>query len=236
MIIVLNNKSNLLKEEFIEYYKKLVSLETFNETVVLCPSFPHLALVTPSNIKLGAQNVSSTDTGAYTGEVNANQLKSYNVQYTIVGHSERRINQHERAAEISRKVKKLLSQNITPILCIGESLEEKNNPHVAELLLKELSESIMDIPEPDYERIIIAYEPIWSIGTGLIPTNQEIELRLDYIKKHFPNSKVLYGGSVGTNNIEELVKIRDLDGFLIGGISLEPDKLKTILNQIQKSS
>ena len=169
MIVALNNKSNLGKEEFINYLNELNNIKT-NSTLILCPTYLNIPLVN-IDILLGSQNVSKTDNGAFTGEISAIQLKEFNVKYSIVGHSERRGYQKETNEDIKEKIIKLQENNITPILCIGESKEERENGTYKEVLKEELS-ILNDI---DSSNIIIAYEPIWSIGTGIIPTNSEIE-------------------------------------------------------------
>jgi len=233
MIIVLNNKCNLSKEEFIAYYERLKEINTTNK-LVLCPSYLHLALANNSNIELGAQNVSTTDYGAYTGEICAKQLKSYNVKYTIVGHSERRINQSESSTDVNNKVKNLLNQNIIPVICIGEEQKATDDKNILMLLEKELRETIKDLTLEDQKQIIIAYEPIWAIGTGDVPSNEEIIKIITFIKQLLPETPVLYGGSVNENNINELKNINILDGFLLGGISLKPDKLAELLKQLSE--
>ena len=145
---------------------------------------------------------------------------------TIVGHSERRKNQKETNEEITLKVKELLSNDITPILCVGETKEEKG--YAKEVIRKQL-ENILNIENKN--RIIIAYEPVWSIGTGILPENNEIEEMITYIKELLPNNYVLYGGSVSDKNIDNLNSISSIDGYLIGGLSLKVDKLKNLINK-----
>ena len=224
MIIALNNKSNLNKEEFISYLNSLKQIST-NSTLILCPTYINIPLV--DGVLLGSQNVSKTDNGAFTGEVSAEQLKSYNVKYSIVGHSERREYQKETNKDIKEKIIKLIENDITPILCIGESKEERNNGTYKEVLREELS-----ILEDVNKDIIIAYEPIWSIGTGIIPTNEEIKEVFELIKSICPNDKVLYGGSANDENIDTLKQIDLIDGYLLGGLSLKPDKLQEFLNKL----
>ena len=228
MIIALNHKCNITKDEYTDYIDKISNITT-NHKLIVCPSFTNISL-TPSNITLGAQNVSSTGEGAYTGEVSAKQLSSYNVKYTIVGHSERRIK--ESLEEVNDKVIELFNNNITPILCIGETAEERKDRRVETVLEKELLSVIENLSQDQQEKLIVAYEPIWSIGTGIIPTNEEIIEVIKYIKSLLPNSKVLYGGSVNEENVNILKKIAEIDGYLIGGLSLKPDKIQVLLDKI----
>lgn len=231
MLIVLNNKCNLDRKEFDCYYdnlKNIVSRHSF----VLCPSNIYLTKVKCSNILLGSQNVSSFDNGSYTGEVSARQLKKLGVEYTIVGHSERRKYQKEDNATIQQKIKELLNQDIIPILCIGETKEEKDNNQTIDKIYTELEECLKNLQNID--KVIIAYEPIWAIGTGNTLTKKEIEEILLNIKKIYPNNKLIYGGSVNENNIKDLKDSKIIDGFLLGGLSLKVDKLKSFLETIEE--
>lgn len=232
MIIALNNKCNLKKEDFLTYQKELETIEKSSK-IILCPTNIFIGVANLSNIELGAQNVSSTECGAYTGEVSASQLKSMKVKYCIVGHSERRKYQQETNKEINEKVKNLLREEIIPILCIGESKEERENNQQNEVIINEIEKAISDLNEEIRKKIIIAYEPIWAIGTGLTPTNVEIEEIIKLIKKYLPDNKVLYGGSANEKNIEELRKISIIDGYLLGGLSLKPDQLKIFLEKLE---
>ena len=224
MIVALNNKSNLDKNEFISYLDNLKKINT-NSTLILCPTYLNIPLV--DGILLGSQNVSKTDDGAFTGEISARELKSYGVKYSIVGHSERREYQKETNEDIKEKIVRLIENDITPILCIGESKLERDNNTYKEVLIKELS-----ILEDVNKDIIIAYEPIWSIGTGVIPTNEEIIEVFKLIKFICPNDKVLYGGSANNDNIDTLKQIELIDGYLLGGLSLKPDKLGEFLDKL----
>ena len=226
MIIALNNKSNLEKDEFINYLNNLKRIST-NNTLILCPTYLNISLV-DNSILLGSQNVSKTLDGAFTGEISAKQLKSYGVKYSIVGHSERREYQKETNIDIKEKVIRLIEEGITPILCIGESKQERENNTYKEVLKEELS-ILNDLPK---DNIIIAYEPIWSIGTGIIPTNSEIIEVFTLIKSILPNNKVLYGGSANNDNIDTLKEIDLIDGYLLGGLSLKLDKLQEFLNKL----
>ncbi len=230
MIVALNNKSNLTKDEFLKYQFELNHVET-NHLMILCPSIVHIPLYTESKIKLGAQNVSCTAKGAHTGEIYADQLVSYGVEYCIIGHSERRQDQKESDEEIHEKVERLFEAGITPILCCGETKEEREEGREKEVIGRELDIALNGISEEDKARVIIAYEPIWSIGTGLIPTNDQIIDIIDFIKSKY-NCKVLYGGSANDNNIDELKQCACIDGYLLGGLSLKPDNLKVFVNKL----
>lgn len=229
MIVALNNKSNLDKNAYKDYLERLNKVETDFE-LILCPT--HLNIVNTELVKakLGAENVSSRKDGAYTGEVSASQLKSYDVEYTIVGHSERREYQKETFEDINEKVKRLFEENITPILCIGESKEQRENTDFKAFLEEEITTALAGLTEEQKSKVIIAYEPIWSIGTGIIPTEEQIIDVFDFIKEKLPTTKVLYGGSANVNNIEMLNTIKQIDGYLLGGLSLKPEELQTFLD------
>lgn len=231
MLIILNNKSNLDSKEFDDYYESLKNVVS-KHSLVLCPSHIYLTRVNGANLLLGSQNVSSFENGSYTGEVSARQLKSLGVEYAIVGHSERRNYQNEDNITIHKKIKELLNQKITPILCVGETKEEKENHQTIDKIYKELEESLFSLPNKD--QVVIAYEPIWAIGTGNTLTRGEIEDILLKIKEGYPNNKLVYGGSVNEKNIEELKDSKIIDGFLLGGLSLKIDQLKLFLEKIEE--
>ena len=232
MIIALNNKSNLTKEEFLKYKEDIQKLNFKTSNVILIPSNIYLAAANIPNISLGSQNVSMYEMGPHTGEVSASQLKQLGVSYCLVGHSERRKEQHETNIEIRNKIKNLLNQVIIPILCIGETKEEKNTAHT--VIYQELQEALIGLTEEELKKVIIAYEPVWSIGTGLIPTSTEIESIVTKIKETYPNNLVLYGGSVTLENIEKLTQENAVDGYLLGGLSLQLDKVQILIDKIEK--
>lgn len=232
MIIALNNKSNLTKEEFLKYQEDIQKLNFRTSNVILIPSNIYLATANIPNISLGSQNVSMYEMGPHTGEVSASQLRQLGVSYCLVGHSERRKEQHETNIEIRNKIKNLLNQGIIPILCIGETKEEKNTAHT--VIYQELQEALIGLTEEELKKVIIAYEPVWSIGTGLIPTSTEIESIVTKIKETYPNNLVLYGGSVTLENIEKLTQENAVDGYLLGGLSLQLDKVQILIDKIEK--
>ena len=231
MIIALNHKSNLDREEYLKYMDDFSKIETKHQLIV-CPSFINLGNTNSTGIVLGSQNVSTYDNGAHTGEISVQQLKSYNVKYCIVGHSERRKEQKESLSEIQKKIIQLLQNDITPILCIGEKKKEREDGKVEEILKNEIVTATESLTKEEKEKLIIAYEPIWSIGTGLIPSNKDIKKTVQYIKRILPNTKVLYGGSVTEENIEIIKNIPNVDGYLLGGLSLKLEKLQLLLNRL----
>ena len=230
MIIVLNNKSNLNKNEFIEYQEELSKLNSPYD-VVLCPTYTNLGLFNLNNILLGSQNVSNNNEGAFTGEISAKNLKSYNVKYSLVGHSERRKNQKETEKDINEKIKRLLENNITPILCVGETKEERENGEIEKIIKTQVQSALAGVSPSDIEKIIIAYEPIWSIGTGNIPKIEDILLTNNYIREILPYNKIIYGGSVNEENIDN-IKSPEIDGYLLGGLSLKPKQLQTFIDKL----
>lgn len=233
MIVALNNKSNLERQPY-ELYLKEINKLNCNSKLILCPTLLNLGNTNNCNFSLGAQNVGSNQSGAFTGEVAASQLKSYNVEYCIVGHSERREYQKESLIEINKKLKQLFAENIIPILCIGETKKEREEKQVEQVLEKELKTAIEGLSTEEKSRLIIAYEPIWSIGTGIIPTMEEINEVFTFIKNILPYSKILYGGSANEKNIDILKTEPLIDGYLLGGLSLKPIELKIFLEKLEK--
>ena len=231
MIIALNNKSNLTKNEFIKYLENLSTIETKHK-IVLCPSSINIPLFNIDNVLLGAQNVSNNLAGAHTGEINSKQLKSYNVKYCLVGHSERREEQNITSEDTNKKINLLLDDNIIPILCVGETKEQRIHKNYKAVIKEEILTALKDLTEEEIKKLIIAYEPIYSIGTGVLAKNSEIQEVLNIIKKILPDNKILYGGSVDDDNVDTLKEIEDIDGFLLGGLSLKVDKLKRLLEKI----
>ena len=233
MIIALNNKCNLGKEEFLEYQNNLKNIKS-DSTLILCPTYLNIAQFNLENIYLGSQNVAVNTKGAYTGEICAEFLKSYNVKYSIVGHSERREYQKESLEEVKRKLRQLFDNDIIPILCIGETKEERELGKVEEVLKEELETAISTLTEEEKEKLIVAYEPIWSIGTGIIPTIEEINNVFVFIKTILNKSKILYGGSANEKNIDILKTSNLIDGYLLGGLSLKVNDLQIFIDKLEK--
>lgn len=239
--LVCNLKANKTKQDIISYEKEVSNLnKNANLELIVCPSTPFLYLFQNNNYKLGSQDVSMYDEGPHTGENTASQLSSLGVQYALIGHSERRKLFKEEESTIIEKIKKSYHSHIKPIYFIGENDLEKNNNEVNKVLEKQISHIINEVPDYKREKMIIVYEPVWSIGTGLVPTIEEITARINFIKvivrEYYDlNLPILYGGSVNEENIKELIKIKDLDGFVLGESSKNFQDLLKIYNIIKKT-
>jgi triosephosphate isomerase len=210
--------------------------------VVLFPSFLYLTDVLNSNsgeyVQVGAQNCSAFENGAYTGEVSANQLSSTGVSYVIIGHSERREYFAETNEVLKEKVKLALSKELIPVFCCGEPLKVRNENKQQEYVLKQLEESLFNLTAEEISKVIIAYEPIWAIGTGLNATAAQAQemhsfirrqLALKYSEKLASTVRILYGGSCKPDNAKELFSCADVDGGLIGGASLKANDFLAII-------
>ena len=180
-------------------------------------------------IEVGAQNCHEQNTyGAFTGSINSMMLKNVGAKYIIIGHSENR-QTGETNKLINLKIKSALKTDLKVIFCIGETLQEKRKKITKQILNKQIKLGLNKIKNK--KNVIIAYEPIWSIGTGLIPKSNELFKTIDFIKKKIKNNKVLYGGSVNPKNIHELKLINNIDGYLIGGASQDPKKFIDIIKK-----
>lgn len=233
---IANWKSYLTYNQEIEWVKNnLEDLQSLKNEIIICPSFLSLnsikTLLNNSNIKTGAQTCSQFNPGAYTGEITAQSLAQVRVSYCIVGHSERRQNFNENEIAIVQKVKLLVENQIVPILCIGETRQEYEQKQSKEALQKQL-EPVLNLA---IENLIIAYEPVWSIGTGITPSNEYIEHMATFIKEIIKNKnsqvkyKIVYGGSITSKTATELNKCNLIDGFLIGKASTDFQKFKKIV-------
>lgn len=237
--LVCNLKANKTKDELKSYEKEISKILTIPTIeLIICPSLPFLYLFQSPNYFLGSQDVSMFEEGSYTGETTANQLQSINVKYALVGHSERRKLLLENNKMIISKIKKSYHSHIKPIYFIGET--EKDKLKINKRLKKQLLTIIDEIPDYKRTKMIIVYEPRWAIGTGIIPSNEEITIRIKEIKsiikeKYNLELPVLYGGSVNEDNIDELVKIDELDGFVLGESSKESSEVEYIYQKIQKN-
>ena len=237
-LVIGNQKTYMNKEEVLSFIESTNQNNNIDKNVIVCPSSLFISLYDKSNFEIGLQNVSLTGNGASTGEISATQIKSMNIPYCIVGHSERRQMFNETGEETNKKLGMLLNEEITPILCIGETKEERDATKAEEVITKELKEAFNEISKEELQKIIVAYEPIWSIGTGVIPTLEEIKETMIFIKNYIKDNysielKVLYGGSVSAKNIDELNTIEECNGYLIGGASSKSEEFNYIIKSVK---
>ena len=233
--LICNFKNKLLKEDIIKYNNSLGDIET-KVKLVLCPPSIYLSLFDKTGYDLGVQDISSFMDKTITGEIDASQVKSLGATYVIVGHSERRMYKHEINIDFINKINNALENKLNVIYCIGETLSDKENGSTYEVLEKQISEVLNNV---EIKNIIIAYEPVWAIGTGNVPSGKEIKENIEFIndllyEKYEIKLDILYGGSVNDENIEELCGIKGLSGFLVGGASLDVNKVKGMILGMEK--
>ena len=222
--ILLSEVVNMVKDELVHP----------NVHVVLGVPAPYLssfaALIDTTKVALAAQNCHPKESGAYTGEVSVGMLQSVGVQYVIIGHSERREYFQETDAFIAEKVDAILAKGLTPIFCCGESLEQRNAPGYLEFVASQLTDSLFHLSVEDFGKVVIAYEPIWAIGTGVTASSEQAQEMHAFLRAHVAtkygqevadNTSILYGGSCNEKNAPELFAREDIDGGLIGGASLK---------------
>ena len=215
-----------------------------NVDIVVCPPFTALGAVeeilTGSVVQLGAQNVHWQDEGAFTGEVSVSMLADYGCSHVIIGHSERRHYFQESDEVIQDKLEKVFSTELTPIRWIGESLEAREADRVQEVIPSQLERALRELTDPQTSRIIIAYEPVWAIGTGRTATPELAEkvhfLIRSWLSDHSSvgvaeQVRILYGGSVTPENAGQLIEQENIDGFLVGGASLDAQSFAKIVQQ-----
>jgi len=213
-----------------------------NVKVVISPPFTHIAeinkMVDNDKISVAGQNCASETSGAYTGEISAEMLWSAGADYVILGHSERRSYYHETNKLLNIKVKKALEFSLTPIYCVGEVLEEREAGKHFDVIKEQLESVLFDLDKEDFEKVVIAYEPVWAIGTGKTASPQQAQeihkFIRDLLKSKFGNlaheTSILYGGSCKPSNAKELFANDDVDGGLIGGASLVAADFLAIIN------
>lgn len=211
--------------------------------IVLCPPFTALGSVAEaikgSNVELGAQNCHYEDKGAFTGEIAISFLSDAGCKYVIIGHSERRQYFNEDDALINKKVKKVLSSGLIPIFCIGETLQERQKEQTFDVLKRQVLHGLQEVSLSDPLKMVVAYEPVWAIGTGMTASKEQAQEAHRYIRDLLAGLwgseiaeqiRIQYGGSVKPDNIAELMAQDDIDGALVGGASLEADSFGRIIN------
>lgn len=237
------NKTPKEAENLIEELKSKVT-KVKNEIIIFAPFIDmHVAtkLTKDTNLKIGAQNCHFENFGAYTGEISPNMLKEIGIKYVLLGHSERRLYCNETDEIINKKIKTALKEGLKVILCVGESLQDKNFNVVEEKISVQIKKALYMVEEKYLEKIIIAYEPVWAIGSGVYASNEEITSIFRIIKKILLNMfstsaiqkiKILYGGSINAQNIKNFLKIKELDGILVGGESLKTEEFLKIIKSV----
>ena len=243
-VIAGNWKMNMLPNEainFIEEFAPLVK-DTKNEVILCVPYidlFYALLNVQGTNIKIGAQNMHWESNGAYTGEVSGQMLKSIGVEYVIIGHSERRQYFAETDETVNKKIKSALAVELKPIVCVGETLEQREAGVTEQIITTQLEKAFEGIAATELDKIIIAYEPIWAIGTGKTATKEDANTTIMQIRKKLAEMYgqneadgviIQYGGSVKSSNAKELFEMSDIDGGLVGGASLKAEEFSKIVN------
>lgn len=220
---------------------------THQTDILVCPPFTALAqvaeVITGSNVQLGAQNVHWEEQGAFTGEIAPGMLAAAGAVWVIVGHSERRTLFGDSGETINLKLKSLLHNNLHPILCVGETLQQREADEVETVLATQLQEALLGITSEEAALLTIAYEPVWAIGTGKVATPQQADathrvirdwLVANYNEKVAATMRILYGGSVKPENAEELFACENINGALVGGAALKAEDFAAIINAAEK--
>jgi triosephosphate isomerase (TIM) len=245
-IIAANWKMNLTPSQGEAFVKEFVPLVKNNQTVemVLCPAAPTLervikTLSAQSQIQIGGQNIYFEAKGAFTGETSAEMLVDLKCKYVILGHSERRTLFHDTNETINKKVKQALSSGLHCIVCVGETLSQRESGKTENVVEDHIRNSLKDLTPEQMAKIVIAYEPVWAIGTGKTATSEQAQEVHAFIRKLLKEifgsktadeTRIQYGGSVKTDNIKELMAMGDIDGALVGGASLKPDSFAQLVN------
>ena len=245
-IIAGNWKMNMLPNEAMSFITELEPhVKNVKCEIILCVPFTDLfySLLTAqnTNIKIGAQNMHWEEAGAYTGEIAPNMLKCINVEYVIIGHSERRQYFAETDETVNKKIKAALKHELKPILCVGETLKQRELGLEEEIIKQQIIGALEGITKEQIEKIVVAYDPIWAIGTGKVATKNDANNMIKLIRKEIEslynketanNVSILYGGSVNKNNSKELFETSDIDGALVGGASLKVSEFNEIIKNI----
>ncbi len=226
-------KTQAETQEFLQGFLPHLEETPQGREVILCPPFTDLSVLSKtlhgSLIQLGAQNIHWEEYGAYTGEISAPMLTESGVRFVIVGHSERRQYFAETDATVNLRLRTAQRFGLTPILCVGESKQQRDAGETESLITLQLDKGLVDI---DQDNLVIAYEPIWAIGTGDTCEVEEANRIIGLIRSQLtnPNVSIQYGGSVKPNNIDEIMAQPEIDGVLVGGASLEPESFARIVN------
>lgn len=243
-VIAGNWKMNMLPNEAIDYIQAFEPMvKNAKAEVILCVPYTDLFYclmnAQGTNIKIGAQNMHFAETGAYTGEISGKMLKSIGVEYVIIGHSERRQYYNETDESVNKKIKAAFENELKPIVCVGETLEEREAGKTEERITSQTRLALEGLSNEQVKNTIIAYEPIWAIGTGKTATSEDAnnsikairaEIKKIYGEEVAEDVIIQYGGSVKSSNAKELFNTSDIDGALVGGASLKPEEFSKIVN------
>ena len=242
-VIIGNFKMNYTASETSEYLEKFLPLvsDLNDKTIGLCVPYTSITIAIKkckhSKVMVGAQNIHSEEKGSFTGEISGKMLKDLQTKLVIIGHSERRVLYGENDSLINKKLFQALKNGLTAILCIGENKTDRQNGKSLEVIENQLRMALQDIYANELKSIIIAYEPVWAIGTGTSATEEQIKEVTVFIRKTIENMfnkdvakeiKVLYGGSVNLNNAAKIFKIKQVDGALVGGCCLIPEEFAAL--------
>jgi triosephosphate isomerase (TIM) len=232
-------------QNLISKLKAGLNKKSINCSVIICPPFTSLqeanSLIAGTEIKLGAQNMHEEDNGAFTGEISAGMLLSVGCEYVILGHSERRAIYKESDELINKKIRKALEKGLNPIFCVGESLEEREKDITKDVVKRQVIEGLKHVSKSELERIIIAYEPVWAIGTGKTASPAQAEevhhfirelIQEEYGQDSAEKMIIQYGGSVKPDNAKELLSQENIDGALVGGACLKADSFIGIIESV----
>lgn len=227
-IIVGNWKMNGTLSSTKDLTAELVALsqkQSTQATVVICPPYPYLgaaaSILASSTLKLGAQDCSNMPNGAYTGQVSASMLKDLSCSYVILGHSERRTQMAETSKIITEKIQRVLEAGLIPIICVGESLKDREQGSAVDVVMTQAKAVY-------HPSCLLAYEPIWAIGSGKVPSGDQIEEIHQSLAQNYPSTDILYGGSVKASNAMEILSIPGVNGLLVGGASLQAEEFWAI--------
>ena len=247
-IIAGNWKMFKTRDEALQFIYAVAEKMPSNEKVdsVVCSQFTVLRCLVKrqgENLKIGAQNMHFADEGAFTGEVSGQMLSSIGVSYVVIGHSERRAMFNETDESVNKKLHKAFECDLVPILCVGESLEQREGGKTEEVIGKQIELDLAGLTKEQVKTLVIAYEPIWAIGTGRTATSQVADETCGFIRQTVAKLydeetaeaiRIQYGGSVKTSNIDELMSMPNIDGALIGGASLKAEDFITLVNAALK--
>lgn len=243
-IIAGNWKMNMLQSEAEQLVKGLLDNvgDVTDTDIVVCPTYTSLAkvcdVIKGTNIKLGAQNVYWEKSGAYTGEISPLMLKDAGVEYVVIGHSERRQYFNDTNETVNKRAKACYRYGLTPIICVGETLEQRNENQTESVVKTQITESLAELEGENVARSIVAYEPVWAIGTGLTATPEQAQqvhqLIRGVLAEMFGEEvaqavRIQYGGSVKPDNVDELMAMKDIDGALVGGAALKVDSFARLV-------